>query len=91
MEYRYFVNKGEFFYEGQILHYFDIHLCYLGDVQIIKFIKHYHRVDKTPYLCVRIKFLDGCKTHITTFNSSSLGVLFTSKNFFDFSIDKDRE
>ena len=97
--YCYFVNNGEFFYIGQKLRYFDLHGNYLKNVEIIKFIKHYRRIDKTPYTCVQVRFLDGCKTHVYTFNATDfLGKHFTNKNFHEVflffnkkAIDKNRE
>ena len=78
-EYCYFVNNGEFFYEGQILKYYDLHNNYLGNVKIIKFIKHYHRKTKEPYLCVKIWFYEEGKTCYQTFNAEKLGNMFTKK------------
>ena len=79
-DYCYFVNNGEFFYEGQILNYYGRHNIYFGQVLLFKFIKHYHRVDKTPYICASIKFLDGKKNHFQTFNAKEyLGSMFTTK------------
>jgi len=79
-KYCYFVNKGEFFYENQILFWYDRHNNLLGEAQILKFIKHYHRKNKMPYVCVNIKFLNGTKNKTQTFNAEdSLGILFTSK------------
>ena len=83
MNYCYFVNKGEFFYIGQILNYFDCHHNLLCRVEILKFIKHYHKKNKSPYICVQVRFLDGKKTHVMTFNATDfLGVYFTNKIFF---------
>lgn len=78
--YSYFVNNGEFFYIGQILRFYDDRKNYVMDVQILKFIKHYHKKNKVPYICVSIQFLDGYKTHKMTYNAEkSLGVFFTEK------------
>ncbi|MBQ9658481.1 MAG: hypothetical protein IJV31_06915 [Clostridia bacterium] len=84
--YCYFVNNGEFFYEGQILSFYDIHNAYVCDVQILKFIKHYHRRNHVPYLCVSIKYLRGKKREVQTFNANTLGEYFTNKikNFENF-------
>jgi len=89
--YNYFINNGEFFYEGQILRFYADCKYYMRDVKIEKFIKHYNKKTKQPFICVRIRELDGCKTHVMTYNAkNSLGKFFTSKNldFFIFSIDK---
>lgn len=56
-EYCYFVNNGEFFYEGQILNHYDNKNNLIGQVLLYKFIRHYHIIDKTPYVCASIKFL----------------------------------
>lgn len=90
-KYCYFVNNGEFFYIGQILRYYDCHGAYLMNVEILKFIKHFDR-KKKPYTCVQVRFLDGFKSHVYTFNASKfLGFNFTNKTFletFKNSIDK---
>lgn len=79
-KYCYFVNNGEFFYEGQILNYYDNKNNLIGQVLLHKFIRHYHRIDKTPYVCVSIKFLNGNKKDFQTFNAEMyLGTMFTSK------------
>lgn len=79
-KYRYFVNNGEFFFEGQILNYYDYQNNYIGQVLLYKFIKHYHRIDKTPYICVSIKFLNGNKNDFQTFDAEEfLGNIFTTK------------
>lgn len=86
--YNYFVNNGEFFFEGQILRFYADCKYYVGNVKIEKFIKHYRKKTNEPYICVSIRNLDGCKTHITTYNAKdSLGKFFSTKNF-DFLIDK---
>lgn len=78
--YRYFVNNGEFFFEGQILNYYDYRNNYLGQVLLYKFIRHYHRVDKSPYVCASIKFLNGNKNDFQTFDAEKyLGDMFTTK------------
>lgn len=69
------------------------------NVEILKFIKHYTRKDKNPYICVQVRFLDNCKTHVYTFNAIDfLGVYFTNKSYYDIfiksfnkTIDKNRE
>lgn len=60
-EYYYFVNNGEFFYKGQILNHYDNKNNLIGQVLLYKFIRHYHRIDKIPYVCASIKFLNGNK------------------------------
>lgn len=55
------------------------------NVEIIKFFIRYHKKSKKPYLKVQVKFLDGFKSHIYSFNAIDfLGIYFTNKNFFDF-------
>lgn len=45
-----------------------------------KFIKHYHRIDKTPYVCASIKYLNGNKNDFQTFDAEKyLGIMFTNK------------
>ena len=45
-----------------------------------KFIRHYRRIDKTPYVCVSIKFLNGNKNDFQTFDAVKfLGNTFTGK------------
>lgn len=79
-EYCYFVNNGEFFYEGQILNHYDNKNNLIGQVLLYKFIRHYHRIDKTPYVCASIKFLNGNKNDFQTFNAEMyLGIMFTTK------------
>ena len=79
-KYCYFVNNGEFFYEGQILNHYDIRNNLVGQVLPYKFIRHYHRAYKTPYVCASIKFLNGNKNDFQTFNAEKyLGILFTNK------------
>jgi len=52
------------------------------NVEIIKFFIRYHRKTKLPYLKVQIRFLDGYKSHISSFNASDfLGIYFTNKTF----------
>lgn len=47
---------------------------------LYKFIKHYHRIDKTPYVCVSIKFLNGNKNDFQTFDAEKfLGNIFTTR------------
>lgn len=47
---------------------------------LYKFIRHYHRVDKTPYVCASIKFLNGNKNEFQTFDAAKfLGYRFTTK------------
>lgn len=60
---------------------------------INKFIKHYHRKDKTPYVAVNVKFLNGKKNDLLTVPAQDyLGKSYTSKvrdfKFSKFSIDK---
>jgi len=56
------------------------------DVEILKFFISYHRKTKIPYLKVQVRFLDGFKTHIYTFNASEfLGIFFTNKIISHFS------
>ena len=78
-----------FFYEGQILHFYETsHNTYCHDVQIEKFIRHYDRETKEPYISARIRDLDGFKTHIQTYTAKNcLGVFFlphkkSFKNFY---------
>ena len=89
-KYCYFVNKGEFFFEGQILNHYDNKDNLIGQVKLVKFIRHYHLSDKTPYVCVSIKFLNGNKNDLLTFDAEKyLGNLFTTKvRNFKNSIDK---
>ena len=93
--YNYFVNVGEFFYIGQILNYYDCHHNFLMNVEILNFFLKYHKKSKVPYLKVKIRFLDGCKSHIYSFIAKDfLGYIFTTKSFLDFykkTIDKNRE
>ena len=62
----------------------------IGQVELVKFIRHYHLSDKTPYICASIKFLNGNKNDLLTFNAEKyLGNLFTTKiRSFKNSIDK---
>ena len=49
-------------------------------VEILKFFIRYHRKTKKPYIKVQIRFLDGYKTHIYSFNATDfLGIFFTNK------------
>lgn len=83
-------ENGEFFYEGQILNHYDNKNNLIGQVLLYKFIRHYHRKDKTPYVCVSIKFLNGNKNDFQTFDAEKfLGNMFTTKiKNFKISIDK---
>jgi len=48
-----YINK-RVFYEGQILDLYDYKGSYLYKIKINKFIVHYKRNTKKPYLCVNI-------------------------------------
>lgn len=68
------------------MNYYDNKNQLLGQVLLHKFIRHYHRNDKTPYICASIKFLNGNKNDFQTFNAEEyLGKMFTSK-FKEFKI-----
>lgn len=55
------------------------------NVEILKFFIRYHKKSKIPYIKVQVKFLDGYKTHINSFNAEDfLGIYFTNKNIFNF-------
>lgn len=86
-EYCYFVNNGQFFYEGQILKYYNIHDVYIQDVILNKFIKHYHKRNKEVFLCVNILFPKQGKTVNQTFKAEKcLGTIF--KTNFSYVFDK---
>ncbi len=53
-------------------------------VEILDFFIRYHKKNKNPYIKVKVRFLDGFRTHVNTFVAKDfLGVYFTNKNFLE--------
>lgn len=48
---KFYCNEYGLFYEGQELENFDLHGNYIQNVIINKFIIHYNRKTKDPYMC----------------------------------------
>ena len=62
---RFYISENRFFYyEGQILDYYDIHNSYVATYEIKSFVVH-RRKDKTKYLSVRLQNVSKTYDKIT--------------------------
>lgn len=80
----FYYNEYGLFYEGQELENYDYMGNYLGNVILNKFIIHYNKENKEPYICFNFSF-KGKKKSYTFDVYDRLGI--TYKNFKN-TIDK---
>lgn len=61
--FKFYYNKHGLFYEGQELENYDCDGNYLCNVRLNKFIIHYDRKTREPYICFNFGFLDKKQTY----------------------------
>ncbi len=76
---KFYLNEYGLFYEGQLLECYDYKLNYLYDVIINKFIIHYRKNTKEPYMCFNFSLL-GHKQSFTFECEGRLGITYKISN-----------
>ncbi len=72
-----FINNYGIFYEGQVLEHYDNHNCYIGKIELKKFIVHYVKINKftkIPKLYFNMSRLN--KTLNFTLSAEHLGIYY---------------
>lgn len=72
---KFYCNEYGLFYEGEKLQNFDYHGNYIQDVIINKFIVHYNRKTKEPYMCFNFSQI-GKKRSYTFECEGRLGITY---------------